>query len=75
MRLEPITAPGDDVGVAVEIFGGAVQDQVEAVFDWPKVDRRCERVVDQRDEPLRPGELDDRLEVGDLQSAGWSLST
>ena len=56
----------DDVGVAVQVLGAAVEDQVDADGRGPEVHRARERVVDQGHEPVRLGELRDRGNVGDL---------
>jgi hypothetical protein len=44
----------------------AVHRQIESDLGWAEVHRRGERVVDDRDEPVRPRELDDAFEVRDL---------
>src|SRR5690242_13998567 len=42
--------PAHDIRVAVEILCRAMQREIEPQFGWAKVDRTCERVVDDRDE-------------------------
>ncbi len=48
----------------VQIFGAAVHHQIEAVLERAIVDGRGKRVVDQRYQPMRFGELHDALEIG-----------
>src|SRR5579883_1873902 len=37
-----------DVGMAVQVLGGAVQGKVETELRWPKVNRACKGIVDNR---------------------------
>src|SRR5262249_17313062 len=57
----------DDVGMPVEIFGGAVDREVKTVFGRPKVDRAREGIVDRGDESSLLGESRDSLELTDIQ--------
>ena len=57
----------DDVGVPVQVLGGAVQTQIEARGERPVVDGRREGVVDDRDQAVLAGELHHSFQVGDLQ--------
>src|SRR5207249_11728475 len=54
---------GDDVRVAVEIFRGAVQGEVEAVLRRTIVDGAGEGVVNDADEVVGSGERDDSVQV------------
>jgi hypothetical protein len=69
--LDPMSRPdhgtGDDVGMAVEVLRSAVQYQIEALLDRLEVHWRRERIVDERDEAMVTGELNNRFQVCDLQ--------
>src|SRR3974390_3543509 len=38
---------GDDVGMTIQVFGTAMQSQVETVFERAEVDGRCKGVVNE----------------------------
>ncbi len=58
--------PCNDIGMAVEVFRTAVQGDIETPFRWSKVDRARKSIIYQRDEVMRSGKFDNRLEVGNL---------
>jgi hypothetical protein len=66
-RRRPGQHPGRHVGVAVEVLGRAVPDQVDAEVRRPLVDRRGEGVVGEGQHVVRAGQLRDGAQVGDLQ--------
>src|ERR1700732_1408501 len=59
--LDQVRAPDhrarDDIGMAVQILGAAVQRKVEADFRGTKINRAGERIVDDRDEPVLRREI------------------
>ena len=60
-------AARDQVRVAVQVLGRAVDHEVEAHLDGPQVDRRREGAVDEGGEAVRARETHDALQVGHLQ--------
>ena len=58
---------GGDVGVAVEVLGGAVPDQVDAEVGRSLVQRSREGVVREGQHVMRAGQVGDGAKVGDLQ--------
>ena len=52
--------PGDEVAVAAQVFGGAVDDDIHPVFDWTLEIRRHEGVVDDAKKPSFLGQGRDR---------------
>jgi hypothetical protein len=58
--------PAHDVRVSVQVLGTAVQREVEPNLRGPEVDRTGERVVDHRDQLVRPGESHHSLQVRHL---------
>ncbi len=62
-RLAARHDAADHVRVPVQVLGGAVDHEVRAVLQWPEVDRRSERRIDDhRDTPF-PAERRDGLRV------------
>jgi len=59
--------PGGHVGVAVQVLGGAVPDQIDAEVDRPLIERCREGVVSQGQHAVRAGHGCDGAQVGDLQ--------
>lgn len=57
----------DDVGMAVEVLGRAMEDEVVAQVRRAKVDGRCDGVVYQARETVGLAERDDRFMICDTQ--------
>src|SRR5580698_3243003 len=63
---------GNDVGMAGESFGGAVDDHVEAERERLLEDWRCEGVIDDGDEVVFFGKGDGFLEIDEADGGiGW----
>ena len=59
-------AAGADVTVPPHVLGSALYREVEAGYDWLKVHRTSESVVDDRNETMLLGELNNRLKICQL---------
>jgi len=57
---------GHDVAMAVEVFGGAVEDEIETDLQGPEIDGCREGGVDEGEQAMAPGESHDGFEIGDL---------
>src|SRR5260370_29923653 len=58
---------GDDVRMSVEVLGGAVERKIKAQSDRAEVQRRCESIVDHRNQPMVLRKSEYCLEVPHLQ--------
>src|ERR1700683_997152 len=59
--------PGDEIGVAVQVLGGAVQRYVKSGRNGQVVDRAGEGVVDDRYQAVCAREFNHRLKIGHLE--------
>jgi hypothetical protein len=59
--------PADDVGMATNIFGYRVNNEVDAIVERPLHGRRGEGVVHDRDEPAAARQCRNGTKVGELQ--------
>jgi hypothetical protein len=66
-RIAGDRRPADDVAVAVDIFGGRMDDDVGAMLDRPLQHRREEGIVDHGKRANFPRRANHRSEVGDPQ--------
>src|SRR5690349_10225197 len=59
--------PADDVRMSVEVLGPAMEGEIEPPLQWAKIDGTREGTINERNQSMRPGELNYRLQIGHLQ--------
>src|SRR5215468_8218985 len=63
----PDTGTGNNIRVSVKIFRSAMNREVKAVFDGPKIDRACKRIVDDGNESMLASKSHNGLEIDNVE--------